>query len=147
LSLTNPAQDSIGVANAGVYSSMDILQARYNNSIDYAHLYPSFSIEQYKNLVNSYAQKSTSSNPGQSSQLQAEVEEAQAAVDQATKDYNQKLQTVKSLQAQDDRFTQAVQDTQKAIDQTNSQLTQDQKDLNEQQNKLAQATQKYNDLT
>ena len=147
LSLTNPAQDSIGVANAGVYSSMDILQARYNNSIDYAHLYPSFSIEQYKNLVNSYAQKSISSNPGQSSQLQAEVEEAQAAVDQATKDYNQKLQTVKSLQAQADSFTQAVQDTQKAIDQTNSQLTQDQKDLNEQQNKLAQATQKYNDLT
>ncbi|MFM9785432.1 hypothetical protein, partial [Streptomyces scabiei] len=94
-SMINPAQNSIGAARttgtlASGYegsSSIDILQSNYGDGT-YVPQYPSFTIDQYKDLVNSYV-----ANPDKANFVQA----AQAAVNSAQvvvhhdKDYNHKL--------------------------------------------------------
>ena len=64
LSMTNPAQNSIGAARAGNNSSIDMLQQLYNGK--YRHMYPSFTIAQYKQSVNSYI-----ANPEETNFIQA----------------------------------------------------------------------------
>lgn len=151
-SMINPAQNSIGAARttgtlASEYegsSSIDILQSNYGDET-YVHQYPSFTIDQYKDLVNSYV-----ANPDKANFVQA----AQAAFNSAKvvvhhdKDYNHKLNDIQeSLEKQVKKFNEAIKDRQDAIKRTNKQISDDQSDLSTQKLYLKQATDRYNTLT
>lgn len=152
-SMINPAQNSIGAARttgtlASGYegsSSIDMLQASFGDG-SYEHLYPSFTVDQYKDLVNSYV-----ANPEKASFVQtaqAAANSAQGAVNADTQDYNHNLNDIqKPLEDQVKKFNKAIQDTQDAIKRINKQISDDQGDLLTQKDNLKQATDRYKTLT
>lgn len=91
VSMTNPAQNSLGATNAGAKSSIDMLQSSYVGGT-YAHQYPSFTIDQYKDLVNSYVANPNGANFVQTAQ--AAANSAQDVVNNDTEDYNRKLNNI-----------------------------------------------------
>ena len=157
-SMINPAQNSIGAARttgtlaSGVgdlkyegSSSIDILQSNYGDGT-YVHQYPSFTIDQYKDLVNSYVANPDKANFVQAAQ--AAVKSAQGVVDHDIKDSNHKLNDIqKPLEKQVKKFNKAIKDKQDAIKRTNKQISDDQSDLLTQKDHLKQATDRYNTLT
>ena len=145
MSMTNPAQNSLGAANAGIYSSIDMLQAGYGDGT-YAHQYPSFTIDQYKDLVNSYIANPNGANFVQTAQ--AAANSAQGVVNNDTEDYNHKLNNIqKSLEKQVKEFNKDIQKTKDAIKETKDQISNDKKDLKDQKDNLEQATARSNTLT
>lgn len=157
-SMINPAQNSIGAARttgtlaSGVgdlkyegSSSIDILQSNYGDGT-YVPQYPSFTIDQYKDLVNSYVANPDGANFVQAAQ--AAATSAQVAVNADTKDYNHNLNDIqKPLEDQVKKFNKAIQDTQDAIKRINKQISDDQSDLLTQKDNLKQATDRYKTLT
>ncbi|MBA2916292.1 hypothetical protein HCN73_08140 [Lactobacillus crispatus] len=157
-SMINPAQNSIGAARttgtlaSGVgdlkyegSSSIDILQSNYGDGT-YVPQYPSFTIDQYKDLVNSYVANPDGANFVQTAQ--AAATSAQVAVNADTKDYNHNLNDIqKPLEDQVKKFNKAIQDTQDAIKRINKQISDDQSDLLTQKDNLKQATDRYKTLT
>lgn len=165
ISMVNPYQDRIGMANAGVASSTDIFsELQYkevydpvhstNDEEDYNYVVSGvkddpkygFTIDQYKDLVNSYV-----ANPEKASFVQtaqAAANSAQGAVNADTKDYNHNLNDIqKPLEDQVKKFNKAIQDTQDAIKRINKQISDDQSDLLTQKDNLKQATDRYKTLT
>ena len=153
LSMTNPAQDALGAANSEdeeshtSYGSIDMLQAGLlTEPKTYEHLYPSFTIDQYKDLVNSYVANPDGANFVQTAQ--AAANSAKDAVNADTQDYNHNLNDIqKPLEYQVKKFNKAIQDTQDAIKRINKQISNDQSDLLTQKDNLKQATDRYKTLT
>ncbi|MPW13591.1 SLAP domain-containing protein [Lactobacillus helveticus] len=152
-SMINPAQNSIGAARttgtlASGYegsSSIDILQSNYGDET-YVFQYPSFTIDQYKDLVNSYVANPDKANFVQAAQ--AAVKSAQGVVDHDTEDYKHKLNDIqKPLEKQVKKFNIAIKDKQDAIKRINKQISDDQSDLLTQKVHLKQAKDRYNTLT
>ena len=165
ISMVNPYQDRIGMANAGVVSSTDIFsELQYKevydpvhstNDVEYYNYVVSgvkddpkygFTIDQYKDLVNSYVANSNGANFVQAAQ--AAVNSAKDVVNKDTEDYNHKLNDIqKPLEDQVEKFNKAIQDTQDAIKRINKQISNDQSDLLTQKDNLKQATDRYKTLT
>ncbi|MDN6023047.1 MAG: SLAP domain-containing protein [Lactobacillus sp.] len=158
-SMINPAQNSIGAARttgtlaSGVgdlkyegSSSIDILQSSNYGDETYVHQYPSFTIDQYKDLVNSYVANPDKANFVQAAQ--AAVNSAKGVVDHDHEDCNHKLNDIqKPLEEQVKKFNEAIKDKQDAINRINKQISDDQSDLSTQRVHLNQATDRYKTLT
>ncbi|MDT9604730.1 SLAP domain-containing protein [Lactobacillus crispatus] len=153
LSMTNPAQDALGAANSEdeeshtSYGSIDMLQAGLlTEPKTYEHLYPSFTIDQYKDLVNSYVANPDGANFVQTAQ--AAAKSAQDIVNSDTEDYKHKLNAIqKPLEEQVENFNKAINATRDAIKETNEQLSKYQRELVTQKDNLKQATDRYKTLT
>lgn len=153
LSMTNPAQDALGAANSEdeeshtSYGSIDMLQAGLlTEPKTYEHLYPSFTIDQYKDLVNSYVANPDGANFVQTAQ--AAAKSAQDIVNSDTEDYKHKLNAIqKPLGEQVENFNKAINATRDAIKETNEQLSKYQRELVTQKDNLKQATDRYKTLT
>ena len=165
ISMVNPYQDRIGMANAGVVSSTDIFsELQYKevydpvhstNDVEYYNYVVSgvkddpkygFTIDQYKDLVNSYVANPNGANFVQTAQ--AAANSAKDVVNKDTEDYNHKLNDIqKPLEDQVEKFNKAIQDTQDAIKRINKQISNDQSDLLTQKDNLKQATDRYKTLT
>ena len=165
ISMVNPYQDRIGMANAGVVSSTDIFsELQYKevydpvhstNDVEYYNYVVSgvkddpkygFTIDQYKDLVNSYVANPNGANFVQTAQ--AAANSAKDVVKKDTEDYNHKLNDIqKPLEDQVKKFNKAIQDTQDAIKRINKQISDDQSDLLTQKDNLKQATDRYKTLT
>ena len=165
ISMVNPYQDRIGMANAGVVSSTDIFsELQYKevydpvhstNDVEYYNYVVSgvkddpkygFTIDQYKDLVNSYVANPNGANFVQTAQ--AAANSAKDVVNKDTEDYNHKLNDIqKPLEDQVEKFNKAIQDTQDAIKRINKQISDDQSDLLTQKDNLKQATDRYKTLT
>ena len=152
-SMINPAQNSLGAARVsglmqGIYdgaASIDILQSQIDDTDSYEHGPMSFTIDQYKNLVNNYV-----ANPDKASFVQT----AQKAVNDAQnvvnddQSYLNKLQNAQdSAQSTVDALNKAISDTQKAISDTNKQINDDQTELSKQKSNLSQAQDRLKALT
>lgn len=153
VSMINPAQNSLGAARAngsviGEYdgsSSIDILQSQLEGTTSFEYGPLSFTIDQYKNLVNNYV-----ANPNQANFVQA----AQKAVDYAQSVVNDDQNRLTELQDEQDRaqsnvdsLNKAISETQKAIENTNNQINTDQIELGKQKNNLSQVQDRLNTLT
>lgn len=153
VSMINPAQNSLGAARAngsviGEYdgsSSIDILQSQLEGTTSFEYGPLSFTIDQYKNLVNNYV-----ANPNQANFVQA----AQKAVDDAQGVVNDDQNRLTELQDEQDRaqsnvdsLNKAISETQKAIENTNNQINTDQIELGKQKNNLSQVQDRLNTLT
>ena len=168
ISMVNPYQDGIGMAHAGVVSSTDIfpeykykrvynptLTEERHDGLTYYDIVPAglednpnkgFTIDQYKDLVNSYVANSNGANFVQAAQ--AAVNKAQDVVDIDRGDYRHKLDDIqKPLEDQVEKFNKAIQDTQDTIKRINKQISDDQSDLLTQKDNLKQATDRYKTLT
>ena len=153
LSMTNPAQDALGAANSEdeeshtSYGSIDMLQVGVlTEPKTYEHLYPSFTIDQYKDLVNSYVANPDGANFVQTAQ--AAANSAQDVVNNDTEDYKHKLNAIqKPLEEQVENFNKAINATRDAIKETNEQLSKYQRELSTQKDNLKQATERYKALT
>lgn len=168
ISMVNPYQDGIGMAHAGVEYSTDIFpeykykrvynptltEERHDGST-YYDIVPAglednpnkgFTIDQYKDLVNSYVANPDGANFVQTAQ--AAANSVQDAVNADTKDYNHNLNDIqKPLEDQVKKINKAIQDTQDAIKRINKQISDDQSDLLTQKDNLKQATDRYKTLT
>lgn len=153
VSMINPAQNSLGAARAngsviGEYdgsSSIDILQSQLEGTTSFEYGPLSFTIDQYKNLVNNYV-----ANPNQANFVQA----AQKAVDDAQGVVNDDQSRLTELQDEQDRaqsnvdsLNKAISETQKAIENTNNQINTDQTELGKQKKNLSQVQDRLNTLT
>lgn len=153
VSMINPAQNSLGAARAngsviGEYdgsSSIDILQSQLEGTTSFEYGPLSFTIDQYKNLVNNYV-----ANPNQANFVQA----AQKAVDDAQGVVNDDQNRLTELQDEQDRaqsnvdsLNKAISETQKAIENTNNQINTDQTELGKQKKNLSQVQDRLNTLT
>jgi len=153
LSMTNPAQDALGAANSEdeeshtSYGSIDMLQVGLlTEPKTYEHLYPSFTIDQYKDLVNSYVANPYGANFVQTAQ--AAAKSAQDIVNSDTEDYKHKLNAIqKPLEEQVENFNKAINATRDAIKETNEQLSKYQRELVTQKDNLKQATERNKALT
>ncbi|MCO0808243.1 SLAP domain-containing protein, partial [Lactobacillus helveticus] len=153
-SMINPSQNSIGAARttgtlASEYegsSSIDILQSSNYGDETYVHQYPSFTIDQYKDLVNSYVANPDKANFVQATQ--AAVNSARGVVDHDHEDFNHKFNDIqKPLEEQVKKFNEAIKDKKDAINRINKQISDDQSDLSTQRVHLNQATDRYKTLT
>lgn len=167
ISMVNPYQDGVGMANAAEFGSTDILAdlnykevptktiIHEDGSVETdGTLVPTgvkedpkkgFTIDQYKNLVNNYV-----ANPDKASFVQT----AQKAVNDAQNVVNDDQSNLNKLQnAQDnaqstvDALNKAISDTQKAISDTNKQINDDQTELSKQKSNLSQAQDRLKALT
>lgn len=167
ISMVNPYQDGVGMANAAEFGSTDILAdlnykevptktiIHEDGSVETdGTLVPigvkedpkkGFTIDQYKNLVNNYV-----ANPDKASFVQT----AQKAVNDAQNVVNDDQSNLNKLQnAQDnaqstvDALNKAISDTQKAISDTNKQINDDQTELSKQKSNLSQAQDRLKALT
>lgn len=153
VSMINPAQNSLGAARAngsviGEYdgsSSIDILQSQLEGTTSFEYGPLSFTIDQYKNLVNNYV-----ANPNQANFVQA----AQKAVDDAQGVVNDDQNRLTELQDEQDgaqsnvdSLNKAISETQKAIENTNNQINTDQTELGKQKKNLSQVQDRLNTLT
>lgn len=157
ISMINPSQNSIGAARttgtlASGYegsSSIDMLQfgmLQLDGGETYVHQYPSFTIDQYKDLVNSYVANPDKANFVQATQ--AAVNSAQGVVDHDHEDFNHKFNDIqKPLEEQVKKFNEAIKDEKDAINRINKQISDDQSDLSTQRVHLNQATDRYKTLT
>lgn len=145
ISMIDPNQNGVGMANAADFGSTDILQAQIDDSNIYEYGPLSFTIDQYKNLVNSYV-----ANPDQANFVQAaqkEADDAQNIVNTDKKLLAERQRENANAQSAVDRLNQSISDTQKVSDALNKQINTDQTKLGEQKNKLSQAQNRLKTLT
>lgn len=151
-SMINPAQNSIGAATAEQYNnqgtfyslgSMDMLQGFIPTTNEYVHQYSSFSISDYKNLVNSY-------NPAKTTFIkkdESNVKEKQSDVDNTKKALDTANTNITKLQSSIDAFNTAISNTREAISEAKTTITSDQKEVLQQQSKLREANDRLDMLT
>ena len=145
-SMINPAQNSLGAARVsglmqGIYdgaASIDILQSQIDDTDSYEHGPMSFTIDQYKNLVNNYV-----ANPDKASFVQT----AQKAVNDAQNVVNDDQSNLNKLQNAQVNAQSTVDALNKAISDTNKQINDDQTELSKQKSNLSQAQDRLRTLT